>query len=231
MKKTIISLLACAASAVCIQATPPTDLLHKVDSILATMSLDQKIGQMNQLNCDAMDDALLAMAARGEVGSILNAWSLNDINRLQRAAMEGCGVPIVFARDVIHGYHTIFPIPLGQAATFNPAIAEKGARVAALEATSEGIRWTFAPMLDIARDPRWGRIAESLGEDPYLAATLGAAMVRGFQGQDYTSPASMAACAKHFVGYGAAEGGRDYNTTAIGPLSLRNTYLPPLRWP
>lgn len=229
MKKTIISLLACAASVVYIQANTPTDIQQKVDSILATMSLEQKIGQMNQLNCDAMDDALFAMAARGEVGSILNAPSLADINRLQRAAMEGCGVPIVFARDVIHGYHTIFPIPLGQAATFNPAIIEKGAQVAALEATSEGIRWTFAPMLDIARDPRWGRIAESLGEDPYLAATLGAAMVRGFQGQDYTSPTSMAACAKHFVGYGAAEGGRDYNTTAIGPLSLRNTYLPPFK--
>lgn len=229
MKKTIISLLACAASVVYIQATPPTDLHHKVDSILTTMSLEQKIGQMNQLNCDAVDDALFAMAARGEVGSILNAPSLADINRLQRAAMEGCGVPIVFARDVIHGYHTIFPIPLGQAATFNPAIIEKGAQVAALEATSEGIRWTFAPMLDIARDPRWGRIAESLGEDPYLASTLGAAMVRGFQGTDFTSPTSMAACAKHFVGYGAAEGGRDYNTTAIGPLSLRNTYLPPFK--
>lgn len=229
MKKTIICLLASAASAVCIQAATPTDIQQKVDSILATMSLDQKIGQMNQLNCDAVDDALLAMAARGEVGSILNAPSLADINRLQQAAMDGCGVPIVFARDVIHGYHTIFPIPLGQAATFNPAIAEKGARVAALEATSEGIRWTFAPMLDIARDPRWGRIAESLGEDPCLASAIGAAMVRGFQGTDSTSPTSMAACAKHFVGYGAAEGGRDYNTTAIGPLSLRNTYLPPFK--
>ena len=122
--KTIICLLASVASAVCIQANTPTDIQQKADSILATMSLEQKIGQMNQLNCDAVDDALLAMAARGEVGSILNAPSLADINRLQQAAMEGCGVPIVFARDVIHGYHTIFPIPLGQAATFNPAMFE-----------------------------------------------------------------------------------------------------------
>lgn len=229
MKKTIICLLASAVSAVWIQARTSTDIQQKVDSILATMSLDRKIGQMNQLNCDTIDDAMLAMATRGEVGSILNAGSLDDINRLQQAAMAGCGVPIVFARDVIHGYHTIFPVPLGLAATFNPGIVEKGARVAALEATSEGIRWTFAPMLDIARDTRWGRIAESLGEDPYLSATLGAAMVRGFQGSDFTSPTSMAACAKHFVGYGASEGGRDYNTTAIGPLSLRNIYLPPFK--
>ena len=129
--------------------------------------------------------------------------------------------------DVIHGYETIFPIPLGQAASFNPQVAKDGARVAAIEASSVGIRWTFAPMIDIARDPRWGRIAEGCGEDTYLTSVMGAAMVEGFQGDSLNSPTSIAACPKHFVGYGAAEGGRDYNSTFIPERRLRNVYLPP----
>ncbi len=125
------------------------------------------------------------------------------------------GIPLIFARDVIHGFKTIFPIPLGQAASWNPDIVEEGSRIAALEASSVGIRWTFAPMLDISQDSRWGRIAESPGEDPYLAQAMAAAYVKGFQGDDLADQTRMAACAKHFIGYGAAIGGRDYNTAII----------------
>ena len=130
---------------------------------------------------------------------------------------------------MIHGYKTIFPIPLGQAATFNPQIVERGARVAAVEASADGIRWTFAPMIDISRDPRWGRIAESCGEDPYLTSVMGTAMIKGFQGSSLNSPTSMAACAKHFVAYGASEGGKDYNSTFVPERVLRNVYLPPFK--
>src|SRR6185312_11178015 len=134
-----------------------------------------------------------------------------------------------FGRDVIHGYHTIFPIPLGQAASWDPDLVQQAARTASAEAATEGIRWTFAPMVDIARDPRWGRVAESLGEDPYLASKLGVAMVHGFQGATLDDLSSVAACIKHFAGYGAAEAGRDYNSAWIPEILLRSVYLPPFR--
>ena len=137
------------------------------------------------------------------------------------------GIPIIFARDVIHGFKTIFPIPLGGAATFNPALIREGSRIAAAEAAAGGVKWTFAPMLDISRDARWGRIAESCGEDTYLAQVMAEAMVTGFQGADLKDQFSVAACPKHFVGYGAAESGRDYNSTYITERQLRNVYLPP----
>ena len=150
------------------------------------------------------------------------------INEYQRICVEESrlGIPLLVARDVIHGFHTVFPIPLGLAATFDPGLVEAGARVAAVEATAQGVRWTFSPMLDIARDPRWGRIAEGSGEDTYLDACMAEAMVRGYQGEQLDST-SMAACIKHFVGYGAAEGGRDYNSTYLTERQLRNVYLPP----
>ncbi|MDE6046012.1 MAG: glycoside hydrolase family 3 C-terminal domain-containing protein, partial [Alistipes sp.] len=171
---------------------------------------------------------LTEAAAKGEIGSILNCVDAEEINAVQRAAVEESRlhIPILVGRDVIHGFRTIFPIPLGLAATFDPLLVEEGARAAAVEATATGVRWTFSPMLDVARDPRWGRVAEGSGEDPYLDARMGAAMVRGYQGDDYADPTSMAACIKHFVGYGAAEGGRDYNSTMISERALRNTYLP-----
>ena len=149
-----------------------------------------------------------------------------EINKVQKAAVERSrlGIPILVSRDVIHGFKTIFPIPLGLAATFDPELVESGARVAAVEAASCGVRWTFSPMLDISRDPRWGRIAESSGEDPYLDAVMGAAMVRGYQGNGDST--SIAACLKHFVGYGATEGGRDYNTVELSERTLRNVYFP-----
>lgn len=217
----LISVLALASCSM----ESKSDIDKKVDELLSKMTLHEKVGQMNQLSGGAW---LVDQAAKGEVGSILNCVDPAEINAVQKAAVEQSrlGIPILVSRDVIHGFRTIFPIPIGQAATFDPAIVEKGARIAAVEATASGVRWTFSPMLDIARDPRWGRVAEGSGEDPYLDALMGAAMVKGYQGDDLSDPTSMAACIKHFVGYGAAEGGRDYNTTMISERSLRNTYFP-----
>jgi beta-glucosidase len=202
-----------------------SEIDKKVDDLLKQMTLREKIGQMNQLSGGAW---VADQAAKGEVGSILNCVDPAEINAVQKAAVEQSrlGIPVLVARDVIHGFHTMFPIPLGLAATFNPDVVEKGARVAAVEATASGVRWTFSPMLDVARDPRWGRVAEGSGEDPYLDVQMGLAMVRGYQGEDLSDPTALAACIKHFVGYGAAEGGRDYNTTVITERMLRNTYFP-----
>ena len=201
----------------------------RVEAILTKMTLEEKIGQMNQISSYGNIEDMRALIKKGEVGSILNEVDPIRINALQHVAMEESrlGIPLLMARDVIHGFKTIFPIPLGQAASFDPQVAHDGARVAAVEASSVGIRWTFAPMIDIARDPRWGRIAEGCGEDTYLTSVMGVAMVRGFQNDSLNSPTSIAACAKHFVGYGAAEGGRDYNSTFIPERRLRQVYLPP----
>ncbi|WP_299232783.1 glycoside hydrolase family 3 N-terminal domain-containing protein [uncultured Bacteroides sp.] len=202
----------------------------RVEALLGQMTIEEKLGQMNQLSPWDFDE-LAERVRKGEVGSILNVVNPEEVNKIQKIAVEESrlGIPILVSRDVIHGYKTIFPIPLGQAATFNPEIAEKGARVAAVEASSDGIRWTFAPMIDISRDSRWGRIAESCGEDPYLSSVMGAAMVKGYQGDSLNDPTSIAACAKHFVAYGAAEGGKDYNSTFIPERVLRNVYLPPFK--
>lgn len=201
----------------------------KIENLLSQMTLEEKIGQMNQISSFGNIEDMSRLLKKGEVGSILNEIDPGRINALQRVAVEESrlGIPILIARDVIHGFKTIFPIPLGQAASFNPKLVEEGARIAAIEASSVGIRWTFAPMIDIARDPRWGRIAEGYGEDTYLTSVMGVATVRGFQGDSLNSPTAMAACPKHFVGYGAAEGGRDYNSTFIPERLLRNVYLPP----
>ncbi|WP_353334294.1 glycoside hydrolase family 3 N-terminal domain-containing protein [Bacteroides sedimenti] len=201
----------------------------RVERLLSKMTLEEKIGQMNQISSYGNLEEMSRLIKKGEVGSILNEIDPVRVNALQRLAIEESrlGIPLLIARDVIHGFKTIFPIPLGQAASFNPQIAEDGARVAAIEATSVGVRWTFAPMIDISRDARWGRIAESCGEDTYLTSVMGAAMIKGFQGDSLNDPTSMLACAKHFVGYGAAEGGRDYNSTHITERELRNVYLPP----
>ncbi len=199
-----------------------------IDNLLNRMSIDEKIGQLNQVNFDRPLDSIIVSIRKGEIGSILNA-DAKVINRLQEAALKESpsGIPLIIGRDIIHGYKTIFPIPLGQASSFNPQVVEDGARVAATESREQGITWTFAPMLDISRDARWGRIAESLGEDPYLTGELGAAMVRGFQSNDLSSSTSIASCIKHFVGYGASEGGRDYNSTTVPIHLMHNVYLPP----
>lgn len=209
--------------------TGKDEIEKKVENLLGKMTLQEKIGQMNQLSPYGSEEEMYALVKEGKVGSFLNIVDAEVANKIQKTAVEQSrlGIPVLMARDVIHGYKTIFPICLGQAASFNPDLVRESARVAAIEASADGIRWTFAPMIDVSRDPRWGRIAESCGEDPYLTAVLGKAMIEGFQGDSLNDPTSIAACAKHFVGYGAAESGRDYNSTFLPERLLRNVYLPP----
>lgn len=219
--------------------TRPDWLSHedRVEDLLKQMTLEEKVGQLVQFsngtatgpeNVKVDQDALLA---RGGIGSIFNATGAKNTNAMQRVAMEKSRlkIPLLFGLDVIHGYRTTFPVPLGLAATWDPALVEQTARVAAVEASAEGVRWTFAPMVDIARDPRWGRIMEGAGEDPYLGGLFAAAYVRGFQGKDLSDPTSLLACAKHYVGYGGAEAGRDYNSVDMSERMLREIYLPPFR--
>jgi beta-glucosidase len=211
-----------------------TDQLdQRVSGLLERMTLTEKIGQMAQLNAPGgpLPDDFGKAIRDGRIGSVLNEVDVERVNEMQRIATEESrlGIPLLIGRDVIHGFKTVLPIPLGLAATFNPDLVRRGARMAALEAASHGVNWTFAPMIDLTRDPRWGRIAESFGEDTYLTGVLAAAMVRGFQGDDLAAHGSIAACAKHFAGYGASEAGRDYATTNIPENELRNVYLPPFR--
>jgi beta-glucosidase len=210
-----------------------TEIEKKVEALIAKMTLQEKLGQMAQFNggYGNIPDNLRNAIKEGRVGSVLNEVNTDVVNQLQRIAVEESpnGIPLIIGRDVIHGFKTIFPIPLGQAASWNEEIVRRGARIAAIEASSSGVDWTFAPMVDVSRDPRWGRIAESFGEDQVLSSVLGAAMVKGFQGDDLSDPTSIAACVKHFAGYGAAEGGRDYAATSITEGEMRNTYLPPFK--
>ncbi len=201
----------------------------RIDSLLGRMTLHEKAGQLNQLDGRGTIDQLKELIRRGELGSVMNVMDPVMVNELQRIACEEspARIPLVFARDVVHGFKTMLPIPLGQAATFDPELVKQGARMAAAEATEHGIRWSFAPMADISRDARWGRIAEGFGEDTYLNAVMAAAVVEGYQGKELADPSSMAACVKHFVGYGAAEGGRDYNATHLTERQMREFYLPP----
>ena len=212
-------------------AFPPVE--QRVAALLGQMTLAEKIGQMNQVHAGDMEPvAVLGDALRaGRVGSVINQVDVATLNELQRIAVEESrlGIPLLVGRDVIHGFKTVMPIPLGQAATWNPDVVRQGARVAAREAAKSGINWTFAPMIDVTRDPRWGRIAESPGEDPYLASQVAVAMVEGFQGDDLEATGTIAACAKHFAGYGEAESGRDYATTNIPENELRNVHLRPFR--
>jgi beta-glucosidase len=206
----------------------------RVNALLARMTLEEKLGQLQQLDGEAegkFRPEHLELARKGLLGSTLNVRGAAQVNELQKAAVEGSRlkVPILFGYDTIHGYRTIFPIPLGEAASFDPSLAEATARVAAAESAAVGLKWTFAPMVDIARDPRWGRVAEGAGEDPYLGSVLAAARVRGFQGEDFAQPDRVIATAKHWVAYGAAEAGRDYNTTDVSERALREIYFPPFR--
>jgi len=212
---------------------PSQPIQKRVNDLLKRMTLQEKIGQLWQ---DHMDkDAATAMAATirgGGVGSFMDGSALVETpilrNRLQHIAVEQSrlGIPLIFGHDAIHGFRTVFPIPLAQACAWEPELFERTQTIGAREAAAAGIDWTFSPMVDLARDPRWGRIAEGFGEDPYLGALDAAASVRGFQGTNMADPDRVVACLKHYVGYGAAEGGRDYNTTEISKFTLRNFYLP-----
>ena len=225
----IFSILLLAALAVSFNACKSNqkdDVDSQVENLLSKMTLEEKIGQLIQKNGDHPN--LNELIKEGRIGSVLNEVNPIKVKEIQRVAVEESrlGIPLLIGRDVIHGFRTIMPIPLGQAATWNVNLVEKGARVAAVEAASQGVRWSFAPMIDVTRDPRWGRIAESFGEDHLLNGLFGAAVVRGFQGNDLSNPTSIAACAKHFAAYGWAEGGRDYNTANISENDLYDIILP-----
>ena len=221
-------------------STPPSsaqrsnDIESRVSALLARMTLQEKLGQLQQL--DGQGDGNFRpehvdMVRKGLLGSTLGVRNGGRPNQLQRIAVEESRlkIPLLFGFDTIHGYRTIFPIPLAEAASWDPSLAERSSGIAAKEAYAAGLRWTFAPMVDIARDPRWGRITEGSGEDPFLGAAFARARVRGFQGDDYSVPGKILACAKHWVAYGAAEGGRDYNTTEVSEQTLRSIYFPPFK--
>src|SRR5882724_7513649 len=204
---------------------------QRADALLAQMTLDEKIGQMNQLFFFGSKpvESVNTGIRKGQIGSLLFVTDPTLINRLQKVAVteSRLKIPLIFGFDVIHGFHTIFPVPIGMAASWDPKMVEGTQSIAASEARAVGINWTFAPMVDIARDPRWGRIVEGAGEDPYLGALMAAARVRGLQGNDLGADDTLLATAKHFVAYGAAEGGRDYNTAEVSERTLREIYLPP----
>jgi beta-glucosidase len=211
----------------------------KIDSLISLMTPDEKLGQLNQVSGDwdekkhesILSPELHELLRRGGVGSFLNITGAEQTRKFQKIAVEESRlhIPLIFGLDVIHGYRTTFPIPLGEACAWDPAATEKAARIAANEASANGINWTFAPMVDIARDPRWGRIAEGSGEDPYLGSVLASARVRGFQTNDIRDTTAIVACAKHFAAYGGAEGGRDYNTVELSERTLREVYLRPFK--
>ena len=209
------------------------EITAKVDALLAKMSLDEKVAQLNQIggadwNQGPNPEEVIRKTG---AGSVLWLNNTKRFNELQKIAVEESpsGIPILFALDVIHGYETVFPVPLGMASSWDPNVAEKAQTIAAKEARAAGIHWTFTPMIDIARDARWGRIVEGAGEDPYLGSAMAAAQVRGFQGDDLSSSERVVACAKHFAGYGAADGGRDYDPVYLSEAQLRNVYFPPFK--
>lgn len=207
----------------------------QISDLLSRMTLEEKVGQLNLISADldrtgpSMETAHQDDIKRGRIGAIFNAYGAEFTHKLQAIAVEQTrlGIPLLFGYDVVHGFRTIFPVPLGEAASWNLETMERSARIAAIEMAAAGVHWTFAPMVDIARDPRWGRVVEGAGEDPFLASRIAAARVRGFQGRDLSRPDTVLACAKHFAAYGAAQAGRDYFTVDISERSLHETYLPP----
>ena len=229
-----VPLLWLMAAACKAQSSPSTDsnVRARADALLRQMTVQEKAGQLNQASGITVADAIKQVSdeavAQGQVGSILWQADVKEINRLQHVAVDHSRlrIPILVGYDVIHGYRTVFPVPLAMASSWDPSVEEQAQRVAAEDSRAAGIQWTFAPMVDIARDARWGRIVEGAGEDPYLGAAMARAQVRGFQGAEL-SPTSMLACAKHFAGYGAADGGRDYDSSYVPEELLRNLYLPP----
>lgn len=233
----LAGIVASAAAPAVPASAPARDPQAFVDALLARMTLEEKLGQLNQPPAVGSDTGPAAQAASaaqvrdGQVGSFLGMAGARETCAMQKVAVEQSRlhIPLLFAFDVIHGYRTIFPQPLGEAASFDPGLAERTARIAAVEASADGIQWTFAPMVDIARDPRWGRISEGAGEDVFLGEAFAAARVRGFQGKDLAAPDTVLATAKHFVAYGAAQAGRDYNSTDMSERTLREVYLPPFK--
>ena len=234
MKKILLSLVL-AGLGITISAQKSID--QKVTELMAKMTLEEKIGQLNQYNDDitatgpiTKDADKAGQVRAGKLGSILNAIGAKNTKNWQDQAMQSrLKIPLLFGQDVIHGFRTTFPIPLGETATWDMNLIEKSARIAATEASAYGIHWTFAPMVDIGRDPRWGRVMEGAGEDTYLGTLVGKARVKGFQGNGLGNKDAVMACAKHFAAYGAAVGGRDYNSVDMSLRQLHETYLPPFK--
>ncbi len=214
-----------------------SDIDQKVDSLLAIMTLEEKIGQLNLPSAGdvstgiSTNKGIAKQIKEGKVGGLFNINGLDKIRAVQKVAVEESrlGIPLIIAKDVIHGYKTTFPIPIGLSASWDMELIEKSARIAAQEASADGIAWTFSPMTDISRDPRWGRVSEGSGEDPYLGAQIAKAMVKGYQGDDLSAANTLLACVKHFALYGASEAGRDYNTVDMGRLKMYNDYFPPYK--
>lgn len=207
---------------------------RRVETLLSQMTIEEKVGQLNQVfyfKQFMRPEMVEPGISEGKIGSVLFVTDPATINRFQKLAVENSRlkIPLLFGFDVIHGFRTVFPVPLAMASSWDPALVEQAQTVAAREARATGVHWTFAPMVDIARDPRWGRIVEGAGEDPFLASRIAAAQVRGFQGPDPSSPERLLACMKHFAGYGAASGGRDYDSAGIADAELYNVYLPPFK--
>jgi beta-glucosidase len=232
----LILFLLCTISAFSQQPFLSSPSVEKqINSLLQKMTLEEKVGQLVQYSAGSPTGPGTGrndypdMIAAGQVGSLFNLSGAKKVNAMQRIAVEKSRlhIPLIFGQDVIHGLRTTFPVPLAMSATWDIPLIEQAARIAGHEAATEGLRWTFSPMVDIARDARWGRITEGAGEDPYLGSLIAAAYIRGYQGTKLDDPMSIAACVKHYVGYGAAEGGRDYNTTEISERTLRQVYLPP----
>ena len=216
----------------------PPAVEAKIDSIIRMMTLQEKLGQLNQIGgtwydtkTERLNEEQTALLKEGKIGSFLGITGAAETGRIQRIAMEQTRmkIPVLFGADIIHGYRTITPIPLAEASSWNTDLVRRSAAMAAMEGSAIGVHWTYAPMVDIARDPRWGRIAEGSGEDPYLGSAMAAARVKGFQGDDLLKYGSLIACAKHFAAYGGAEAGRDYNTVDLSERTLREIYLPPYK--
>jgi beta-glucosidase len=209
-------------------------IASQVNSLIGKMTLAEKFGQLEMSGPTGPNgtpgQTLLDEVKSGEVGSVLDLVGVNNINQVQQSALQSrLHIPVIFGLDVIHGYKTIFPVPIGEASSWDPAAVQNDESISASEATADGIKWTFNPMVDVTRDPRWGRVVEGAGEDPFLGSAIAAAKVRGYQGSDFSAPDKMAATVKHFAGYGAPVAGREYNTVDMSEQQLRNIYLPPYK--
>lgn len=237
MKRIFFFLIAVISTATCLAQSPDAKMKTFIDALMKRMTLEEKLGQLNLPGSgdittgQAKSSDIAGKIRKGQVGGLFNIKGVEKIREVQRIAVEESRlkIPLIFGMDVIHGYRTTFPIPLALSCTWDMQAIEQSARIAAQEATSDGICWTFSPMVDIARDPRWGRIAEGAGEDPYLGAQVAKAMVKGYQGSDLSANNTMLSCVKHYALYGAAEAGRDYNTTDMSRIRMFNDYMPPYK--
>ena len=237
LQRLCIAILLAGASQAAAQTSPDMKMKVFIDGLMKKMTLDEKLGQLNLPGAgdittgQASSSGIAQKIKEGNVGGLFNIKSVEKIKDVQRVAVEQSRlkIPLIFGMDVIHGYQTVFPIPLGLSCSWDMQLVEQSARIAAIEASADGICWTFSPMVDIARDPRWGRIAEGSGEDPYLGSQIAKAMVQGYQGNDLSKNSTIMACVKHFALYGASEAGRDYNTTDMSRVRMYNEYLPPYK--